>query len=164
MSMPAAMELAGFFTAHAVWSVSDGETLIPILGFETQGGQRQMARLVGERLEEGVARGQEWMANNPDGAARAVLIVDAFITLPGSKTDALIATIRDFTNDDAEITMAIPYRPASHASGFAVHRPKFLDFKGPEPDWKSVGEALWRGIESHEKGAAVWNQHLDESK
>lgn len=163
-SMEAATELAGFFAAHGVWSVSDGETLIPLVAYETADGKRQMNRVVTDRIEEGVTRGKEWLAENPDHAARAVLVFDGFITLKTGKTDALIVTVRDYTRGEAEITMAIPYRPASDAKGFAVYRPKFLGFKGAEPDWQNVGEALWVGITKHENGAEVWNRHLDESK
>src|SRR5207244_362625 len=98
--------------------------------------------LVSERVEEGAPRGKEWLAQNPDRAARAVLVFDGFITLAAGRTDALIVTIRDYTQGDAEITMALPYRPAGDPNGFAVHRPKFLGFKGAEPDWQKVGEAL----------------------
>jgi hypothetical protein len=86
------------------------------------------------------------------------------MTLKSGKTDALIVTIRDFTQGEAEITMVVPYRPAHDAGGFAVHRVKFVGFKGPEPDWDKLAEALWVGIAKHEKGAEVWNEHLDESK
>ena len=40
-----AMELAGFFAAHAVWSVSDGETLVPIGGVETPANANSTALL-----------------------------------------------------------------------------------------------------------------------
>ena len=62
--MEAATELAGFFAAHAIWSVSDGETLIPLVGYETTDGTRQMNRMVSERVEEGAARGKEWLATS----------------------------------------------------------------------------------------------------
>ena len=162
--METAAELAGFFAAHGVWSVSDGETLVPFVAYETAGGKRQMNRLVSNRVEEGAARGREWLEKNPDHAVRAVHVFDGFITLKSGKTDALILTVRDYTNGEAEITIAVPYRSAKDAKGFAVHRPKFLGFKGAEPDWQKVGEALWLGIARHEFGAAVWNKHLDESK
>jgi hypothetical protein len=162
--MEAATELAGFFAAHAVWSVSDGATLIPLVAYETADGKREMMRFVSERVEEGAARGKEWLAKNPIGAARAVLVFDGFITLSGNRMDALIVTIRDYTSVEAEVTMAIPYRPAGDAKGFAVHRPKFLGFKGAEPDWQKLGEALWVGVDKHEKGAEVWNKHLDQDK
>jgi hypothetical protein len=51
--MEAATELAGFFAAHAVWSVSDGETLIPLLGYEAGDGMRQLVRLASERIADG---------------------------------------------------------------------------------------------------------------
>lgn len=162
--MEAATELAGFFAAHAVWSVSDGETLIPLVAYETFDGKRQINRLVSERVEDGAARGREWLAKNPDGVARAVVVFDGYITLKTGKTDALIVLIRDYTQGEAEITMAVPYRPANDPKGFVVHRPKFLGFKDTEPDWQKVSSALWAGIARHEKGAEVWNKHLDESK
>lgn len=162
--MEHAMELAGFFAAHAVWSVSDGATLIPIFGYEDRSGKRQMVRLASDHLEEAVARGRDRLSRNPDHALRAVLIYDGFITLPSGKTDALVVAVRDFTLGSSEVTMAIPYRPGSDAKGFAVHRPKFLGYQGQQPDYQKLGEALWRGIAMHEKGAAAWNQHLDESK
>jgi hypothetical protein len=162
--MEQATELAGVFAAHAVWSVSTGETLTTIAAYETADGKRTMKRLVADRNEESVAHGKHWLANNPDHAARAVLIYDGFLTRPGSRTDALIVTARDFMQGDAEVSIAIPYRSATDAKGFAVHRPKFLGFKGPEPDSQKLAEALWRGIASHSKGAEVWNKHLDESK
>jgi hypothetical protein len=161
--MQAAAQLAGFFAAHGVWSICDGESLIPLAGYERADGKRQLIRFASDRLEEGVARGNEWLVNNPDDAQRAVLIYDGRITLKTGKTDALVITIRDHTQAESEITMAVPYRPATDAKGFAVHRPKFLGFKGTQPDWQTVGEALWQGIAQHEKGAETWNQYLDES-
>ena len=109
--MEAATELAGFFAAHAVWSVSDGEALMPLVAYETADGKRQMYRLVSERFEEGVASGKEWLTKNPDHAVRAVLVFDGFVTLESDKMDAIIITIRDYSQGDAEITMAVPYRP-----------------------------------------------------
>ena len=55
--MREAMNLAGFFAAHAVWCVSDGETLIPIFGYPDKNGQRVLNRLVHDRLEDAVAAG-----------------------------------------------------------------------------------------------------------
>jgi hypothetical protein len=162
--MEAAIELAGFFAAHAVWCVSDGEVLIPLVAYEPPDGKRQMIRLATERIEDGVEEGKRWMTENPEGAAIAVLIYDGFIPLKSGKTDALIVTARDFAQGVAEVTVAVPYRPAGDKKGFAVHRPKFLGFQGAEPDWQKLGDALWRGISAHEHGNAVWTEHLDESK
>lgn len=157
------MELAGFFAAHAVWCVSDGETLIPLAGAEAADGNRTLVRFEADRLEKGVAAGQKWLAENPDSVARAVLIFDGFIPLAGKRNDALLAQVRDFSLGGASATWAIPFRPASDPAGFAVHRPKLLANPSPD-DAARLGEAFWRGVGAHEKGAAVWNRHLDETR
>ncbi|MBX9656861.1 hypothetical protein K2Y11_24850 [bacterium] len=161
--MEAAMELAGYFTAHAIYSVCDGESLIPLVACETVNGKRQLHVMASERLEESAERGLEWLATNPEHATRAVLVYDGFLTLDDFKFDALIVIIRDYTLGEAEITMAVPYRPSTGEDDFTVHRPKFINFKGVDPDWEKIGQALWHGIEQHEEGAEVWNEHLDES-
>jgi hypothetical protein len=161
--MELAAKLAGFLAAHAVWCVSDGETLIPLMGFETPDGKRQMHRFMADRIEEGVRQGQDRLSRNEEGAARAVLIYDGFITLPTGKVDALLVDIRDHGSPSRSLVMAVPYRPASCPQGFAVHRPKFLSFAGPEPDYQTVGAAFFHGVDSHDKAAPVWSRHLDES-
>jgi len=161
--MEPAAQLAGFLAAHAVWSVSDGETLIPLMGFETRYGKRQMHRFMADRIEVGVREGQERLAANAEGATRAVLIYDGFITLPTGKVDALLVDIRDYGLPSRSLLMAVPYRPASSPQGFAVHRPKFLSSSGPEPDYQAVGSAFFEGVDSHDKAASIWSRHLDES-
>ena len=161
--MEAATELAGYFTAHAICSVCYGETLIPLVACETADGKRQLHAMASERLEEGAEQGLEWLATNPEHAKRAVLVYDGFLTLEDDRFDALIVIIRDYTLGEAEMTIAVPYRPSTEEEDFTVHRPKFIDFKGVDPDWEKIGQALWLGIEKHEEGAEVWNEHLDES-
>lgn len=161
--MELAANLAGFLTAHAVWCVSDGETLIPLMGCETSNGERQMHRFTADRIEEGVRQGQERLARNLEGVIRAALIYDGFITLPTGRLDALLIDIRDHSLPPRSLLMAVPYRPSSSPQGFAVHRPKFLSFAGPEPDFQAVGSAFFQGVDSHDKAAPVWSRHLDES-
>jgi hypothetical protein len=161
--MELAAKLAGFLAAHAVWSVFEGEMLIPLMGSETSDGKRQMHRFMADRIEEGVREGQERLATNSDGASRATLIYDGFITLPSGKVDALLVDIRDYGSPSRSLLMAVPYRPASSPQGFAVHRPKFLSFAGTEPDYEAIGSAFFQGVDSHDKAAPVWSRHLDES-
>jgi hypothetical protein len=155
-----AARLAGFFAAHAVWSVSDGATLIPMLASESAEGSRSMSRLVAEELGDAVARGRKALADNPSRAARAVLLYDGYLTLEAGRFDAIFVEARDYGGGHG-FTMAVPYRPA--AEGFAVHRPKFIDSEGAEPDWGRMGEEFFAGVDAHEKGAEVWNGHLDQS-
>jgi hypothetical protein len=157
-------ELIGYFAAHAVWCVSDGEVLIPLVGYEMLEGKRVLKRMAADLIEDGVLEGKQWMATNPDLAARAVLIFDAFVTLESGKTDALILEAQDYTQDIARVTIAVPYRSTTHEQGFAVHRPKTLGFEGVEQDWHSFYKAFWAGVFNHEQGSKVWNEHIDQSK
>ena len=161
--MEPAARLAGFLATHAVWCVSDGETLIPLMGFETLDGKRQIHRFMADRIEEGVREGKDRLERNSEGAARAVLIYDGFITLPAGKVDALLVDIRDHGPPSRSLLMAVTYRPAKSPQGFAVHRPKFLSYAGQEPDYQAVGSAFFQGVDSHDKAAPVWSRHLDES-
>ena len=161
--MNSAVKMAGFFAAHAIWSVCEGETLIPLLGMETPDGQRKMLRLANERIEDGVQQGQVWLKENPDRALRAVLVFDGFITLATGKIDALLVSIRDYSLQPRCLVMAVPYRSANIPGGFAVYRPKFLSFEGPEPNWQEIADSFFKGVDSHEKAAPIWNQYLDQS-
>jgi hypothetical protein len=162
--MERAVELAGFFAAHAVWIVCEGDTLVPLLAFQKRDGTQEFRVLEGGLLEEAVARGQEWLAKNPEDVAFAVLIYEGFLTLGSGRTDALVVEVRRFDAVDDNLRMAIPYRHATAAGRFAVHRPKFLEAGRPNPDFGALGEAFFLGVGQHEKGSAIWNSHLDESK
>jgi hypothetical protein len=156
-------ELAGFFAAHAVWCVSDGSTLIPLLAYEMPDGSRQMSRFSAEMLEDGIEPARQWMAENPDGAACAAFVYDGYITLESGKTDSLFIDVRSYEGQETAFRMAIPYRHASHVDGFAVHRPKFLSCDAEQPDYKALSESFFQGVDQHEKGSTIWNDHLDES-
>jgi hypothetical protein len=163
-SPDAAFELAGFFAAHAVWCVSVGETLVPLGAWEDERGQRSLVRFTADRLEQGVEQGKEWLECNAAGAERAVLIYDGFVPVEGVRTDALIVDVRDHSLGRASLCV-VPYRHAKDPKGFAVHKPKFSFRERPdEAEATQIGEAFFRGIAAHEKGAEVWNRSLDESK
>src|SRR4051794_27521900 len=110
--MQRAVELAGFYTAHAIWCVSDGEALIPMLGQESPTHGRNMIRFALDRLEEGVKRGQDHLRSNPEHCARAALVYDGYITVGSDRSDALFIVIRSYVNPEATLTMAVPYRNA----------------------------------------------------
>ncbi|MBT8769165.1 hypothetical protein [Metapseudomonas boanensis] len=162
--MERAIELAGFFAAHGIWCVSDGETLIPMLAQESAANGRSMLRFEAEQLEDGVAQAQAHFESNPDGADRATLVYDGYITLPTGRTDALCVVIRSYASPVATLTMAVPYRHAESPDGFAVHRPKFVEWQGgSNPDYQAFGEAFFRGVDSHREASAVWTEHNDDS-
>ena len=165
--MITASKLAGFFAAHAIWCVSDadGEPLIPMLAFTTPDGKRQMARLVVEDdLETSVACGKEKLAANDMNADDAALLYDGRIPLGKEKVDAIIIEMRAYFSPDSEAILAVPYTPASSGQ-FKVHKPKLLAWeKCDDFDMNAAFQAFFEGVDSHEQGAKIWNECLDESK
>lgn len=163
-AMESAVELAGFFAAHGIWCVAEGEPLTPMLAQESAAYGRNMLRFAADQLEEGVAQAQEYLDQNPGQAERAALVYDGYVTLPSGRTDALIVLVRSYARPPTTLTMAVPYRNAQSSAGFAVHRPKFMGWQGPgTADYKLLGDAFFRGVESHEAAAPVWAQHNDDS-
>jgi hypothetical protein len=155
----------GFFAAHAVWSVSEGEVLVPIYAYVDAQGHRQMERLEAEDLARATAEGRSRLETNPDKASYAVLIVDAFITLPSGKTDALLVEGRYYGPEAVNVTMAIPYKPAKGGADFVVYRPKlYAASTDDQATLRAIMESFWDGVSTHEKAADVWNRHLDQSQ
>ena len=162
--MEGAVELAGFFAAHGIWCVSDGEPLTPILAQESAANGRNMLRFAAEQLEDGVKQARAHLDSNPDSSDNAALIYDGYITISTGRTDALFVVIRSYASPAVTLTMAVPYRNADSSDGFAVHRPKFLEWQGEgSPDYVALDGAFFRGVDSHKKGAAVWAAHNDVS-
>lgn len=163
--MIAVSRLAGFFAAHAIWSVSDGETLVPMLAYTTADDERKMERLViDEDLEASVAYGKGKLESNEMDANDAVLLYDGRITIGKEKVDAIIVEMRAYFSPGSEAVMAVPYTPKG-SEKFRVHKPKLLGWKGCEDcDMNAALQSFFDGVESHEKGAKIWNDCLDESK
>jgi hypothetical protein len=156
----AAEEFAGFLMAHAVWAVSEGSTIAPMIGY-VKDGERTVLQIEDQDVKTSVARGQAWIEANPDQADRAVLVYDGFVRLPSGRTDALMAEVREYGPPPMSLEIVVPYRSAK-SGRFAVHRPKFQAPRGI-PNLAGLGEAFFRGVNSHEHGARIWNDHIDQS-
>ena len=93
-----------------------------------------------------------------------MLAYDGHITLPSGKTDAIFLEIRNYGKDNQTLFMAIPYRHASFADGFAVHRPKFLGFDWTEEaDCEGLAKDFFKGVDSHGEASKVWEAHREDS-
>ena len=156
--------LAGFFAAHGIWSVADGATLIPLLGYELSSGDRGMDRFALDDIGEGAQAGQDSLQANRRSAVRAVLVVDGYLHLNTGRTDALIVDAVEYGPVRRSLKMGVPYRPQPNPLGFAVHRPKFIEVVGAEQrDYNALAESFFAGVDSHERAAPIWNAHLDPS-
>lgn len=163
--MNAIAKLSGFFAAHGIWGVSDGDTLIPMLGYEDTQGKGGMERIVTEDVAEAVEMGRGTLREGREGWARAVLVFDGYLRRDEGRTDALFVDAVEYLPQRQSMMMAVPYRPPAASNGFAVYRPKFMEVPAAgEADLAGLAESFFAGVDSHEHGAAVWNAHLlDES-
>jgi|SRR5215475_8421045 len=171
--MEATVELAGFFAAHAIWNVSKGGLLVPLLAHKpSESAKPAMMRFATEPYQAAVEQGLEFLAKNEQNALHAVLIFNGYVTLPSGKTDALILEMRKYgrrglmqwrSAPTQSLTMAVPYRDIEKPGGFAVFRPKFLSDEGGKAAASDLGQAFFHGVDRHKEGAAVWNAHRDES-
>jgi hypothetical protein len=162
--MITASKLAGFFAAHAIWCVSDGETLTPMLAYTTADDERKMDRLVSDDLATSVAYGKEKLDSNEMNANDAVLLYDGRIPIGKEKVDAIIIDMRAYFSPGSEAVMAVPYTPKTSGK-FRVHKPKLLGWKNCDDfDMNAALQSFFEGVDGHEKGAKIWNDSLDESK
>lgn len=163
--MITAFKLAGFAAAHAIWSVSDGETLIPFLAYTTESGKQNIERLIiNEDLAASVDFGRRKLESNEMDAIDAALLFDGRISLDERKTDAVVIEIRTYFSTDSKATIAVPYTPQT-SGGFRVHKPKLLEWEECEDfDMPTAVESFFEGIDEHEQGAEIWNNYVDESR
>lgn len=160
-----ASKLAGFFAAHAIWCVSDAETLTPILAYTTADDERKMERLViNDDLEASVAYGKAKLESNEMEANDAVLLYDGRVVIGKDKLDAIIIEMRAYFSPESEAIMAVPYTPKSSGK-FRVHKPKLLGWKNCDDfDMTTALHSFFEGVAGHEQGAKTWNDCLEESK
>ncbi len=162
--MITASELAGFVAAHAIWCVSDSDGLIPMVAFTTESGERKLERLLFDDTGVAVEHGRKQLDDDPFSANDGVLAYDGRITVEGGKLDAIILEMRSYCFPWAKATFAVPYTPAS-SGRFRVHKPKLVEWHECDDfDLDAAFAAFFNGVDSHDKGAAVWNAALDQTK
>ncbi len=161
--MITAFELAGFFAAHAVWSLSESDSFSPIFAYTTEDGEKKMERLVGD-LPAAVEHGRQRLESNKEDANDGVLAYDARIPVGNEKLDAVVVEMRCHCFPCAKAMIAIPYSPRSTGK-FRVHKPKVLEWERCEDfDIGTAFAVFFEGVATHEQGAKVWDAALDESK
>jgi hypothetical protein len=157
-------ELAGFFAAHAIWSLYDSETFDPIFAYTTETGERNMERLIAPDMGKAVEIGRARLETAAATAGDGVLVFDGRISGDNGKLDAVIIEMRCYAFPGAMATLAVPYTPQSTGQ-FRVHKPKLLRWEDCDDfDMDAAFEAFFRGVDAHEHGGAIWNKHLDQSK
>jgi hypothetical protein len=155
------MELAGFFTAHAVWTVSLQQgPLAPILVTESEG-ERSLTRFNQEpSMEEAVAKAQGLLDGSQDDADRGIILYDAFVTLDDGRCDAIIVQGQEHVSGLLKVEIIQPYRPPNAPGGFAVMQPKVSFPEGQVEHAEQLIEAFFEGLDSHEEGGPLWSESI----
>lgn len=154
-----AATIGGFFCSHAVWSLADGEPVIPILAYLDREGARMMQRIVADDYGDSVRQGQEQLSAPELDAETACLVYDGHVTLDDVARDALIIELRGEPERQSSGVITLPYQPAT-TGVFSIHRPQWVSWDGPVTcAIEQAIEAFFQGAESHEKGWAVWQQN-----
>ena len=162
--MNATSELAGYLAAHAIWCVSNGDMLIPMLAYCADDGERKLERLLINDFAIAVETGKRKLDANTMAANDAVLVFDGFIPIDEEKHDAIIVEMRCYRSPGSKAVIAVPYTPVVKRR-FLVHTPRILTWEQcGEYELDEAMDAFFQGVESHEKGSQIWYERLDESK
>jgi hypothetical protein len=135
-----------------------------MVAFTTEDGQRKLERLVFDNAGAAVEHGRRRLEEDSFTADDGVLAYDGRITVEGAKQDAIILELRSYAFPWAKATIAVPYTPGN-SGRFRVHRPELVEWERCEDfDLDAAFGAFFRGVDSHEQGAKVWAEALDDSK
>ncbi|MGD9682407.1 MAG: hypothetical protein AB7W16_14575 [Candidatus Obscuribacterales bacterium] len=139
------MELAGNILSHAAESISKGEKVMAILGYDTRIG-RKMQRAEAATAEEAKAIGEANLNANSMHSLRAVLLYTDDTTI--------YIKIRSYSQGRQPALLALPYRPPG--AGLPVDFGKAAFREGVAPE-ESAGflRAIGRGIDSYPEGARL---------
>lgn len=150
------MKIAGRVAAHAVWSISDGEVLIPI--YQHNASDPAESRMLRIATEDGAERGLEWLEKNEHESESAVFIHDGFAPFEGERTDSLIIQVRRFAEPSWRLQLSIPYRTCDSPTGFETLRPQLLGREGVDSEAiPAAMDGFFDGIEEHPQGSAIMN-------
>lgn len=125
------MELMFTGLDHGIDSVKDsGGPLVPFLLTEKDG-EKKLARFVTDRLEEGPVLARKQLVEQADLADFAVVAYDGYVTIEGTKFDAVMVEGYD-KNDAIGYVLAQRYQPKKILSKF-----------------KTIGNAAFMGTEEN---------------
>jgi hypothetical protein len=161
MGLPKLMELAGFFTAHGIWTITEHPgPLVPMTASERDG-ERSLTRLdKAASREQAVANAKKSLDDNDEDAERGIVVYDAYVTIDDQVNDALVIYGVEYGPEPVVVEIIQPYRPNSAPGGFAVMRPKVSLPESIADDAEPLIEAFFRGLDSHEEGGPIWKRSL----
>ena len=127
MALPAAaLHLAGFLMAHALWSVSDlpaGQDYTPQAICETSDGDRQLTTFDGANAEESYAKLRDFASSETGRYAECALARTTVVASGEVKAPALVIDL--FAGPEPLLTIVQPFRPTA-SGGFRLLGPELM--------------------------------------
>lgn len=159
------IRMSGYFAAHAVWCVSDGDALTPMLVTLSADGASRLQRIDAETNQQAVAHGLRLLEDVQGESRGAVLIYEGVMDFGCGTHDVLFVDMRskEIGMSNHPHVVGIPYRNAGCGAGFAVFRLKVIEGESNSDVSIELASEFFEGVNSHEQGAAVWKRYLDES-
>ena len=159
-------ELAGFFAAHAVWSLTESPEglFVPMLAYGLPDQRHVMERFADLSTDAAVIAARQKLHANEMKAADAVALYDGRVQNGSEKVDAILAELRCYAAPEAEAMIAVPYTPKSSGT-FRIHIPLLVIWKNCEAFNKELlMQTFFKGVNGHEQGSRIWNASFDESR
>ncbi|GFS56371.1 ankyrin repeat domain protein [Nephila pilipes] len=156
-------QFVGFFTAHTVWQLQFGESVVPLIAMQNAD-KRWFERVPDDTSYERavvVARERLQSMLSPPCGDYALFAYDGFLTQNDKRDESLFFEAYDIRNPEGTtLVFAIPYRSAQSKEGLAIYRPIVIETVNLS-DINTFLNYAYEGAQSHTKGFEFWDTHVD---
>lgn len=161
--MESVIQMAGYYAATAIETLSQSERFMPCLVHLTNDGQYVETPLLLPPVQAAAKAGEAFSQISNDNQG-VIFISDVIVSLKTGKVDAIVAEVKFAEAPEKSMSLIVPYRPANHAKGFAVHRFSINQMKGfnrSQLEWAT--NAVSDGLEAHKAGFKIWQASYEHS-
>mgnify|MGYP003488255524 CR=1 FL=1 len=161
--IPNFAQYVGFYTAHMVWSLEEGDNVAPLFGVQN-GNEACFERFEGESYENAAAKAKEqYNSMSLSNGDYALLGYDGFLTRGDKREESLF--IHAFENrGQAGMAFAVivPYISARNAGGLIIGQIEIFSPKNfSDSDKNLFLNNFKKGAYNHTKGFEFWYKHWD---
>ena len=114
-----------------------------------------------ESADDAFASARAKLEDAGHGVQGATFIYDAHINLPAFRTDCLMLEAH-WHAPEIRLTLALPYRAAQQADGFALYTPRLINSSLPSGCEALLASALFAGMDSFNPPGLWAASHVDE--
>ncbi len=114
-----------------------------------------------ESVDDAFASARAKLEDAGHGVQGATFIYDAHINLPAFRTDCLMLEAH-WHAPEIRLTLALPYRAAQQADGFALYTPRLINSSLPSGCEALLASALFAGMDSFNPPGLWAASHVDE--